>query len=656
MKMNNLLKFSFALCLFFQICGAQQKAPDSTSGSLTAMKPVAFPHSSDTLIADSVKQKHIIDSLKNLRTCQINSYLPGDTAVSNTMLPLSKSEIFRTDATSPSEIFRIDPRGIQAQTALSSYLNRYLLYGNVAPVDKVIIGNVVQPFTDPLFGTDQFFSSQMSNMATYGDGSTRYTPFPCDLVSPEAVIFWENGVFGENILNFRFSRPLTHNLKINVFSNYKHFDGKTYNHDGNSIYSIYSSMFHDTSRISHTGYTPLINEQFIGTSADWQKSDINLHFDLAYADAENELILDSDAPVEKPVCGLYNNYPLSAGAYVSGLSIGKLGIDAQAAFLNESIIRHFPLKSSTGMITPVRQDAKRDRASLSINPFLPLTPNDTAGSSLDLNYSSINPFNSYKQSVICSKPVLKYIRHFRIGGFDGELSAHAGAAILNKDDSTLISPLAHGEAEFASGNKKLNIFIEKNAILNEIPLDTVLPEIPMIDDYYRGSIELQLDWKKVSLLIGYQYLYGVSDSTVSNYWLMSRTPYQQPRSSILLAPELRLTGNFSLNSKLFISEKKPYIKSHSELSFSAYPMHTAELVDLVLGFDYWSPRDPVTYTGTSDWNRAIYNLNFETAVQIKTFRLFYKIDNLLNQKYAYIPGYYMPGITFRWGINWFIQR
>ena len=653
--MNNLLKFSFAVCLLFKICDAQQKAPDSTSDSVAVIKPVALLHSSDT-IADSVNQKHILDSLKTLRTYQINSYLSIDTTVSNVMSPLSKSEIFRTDATSPSEIFRIDPRGIQVQTALSSYLNRYLLYGNVAPVDKAIIGNVVQPFTDPLYGSDQFFSSQMSKMATYGDGSTKYTPFPCDLVAPEAVVFWENGVFNENILNLRFSRPLTRNLNINVFSNYKHFDGKTYDHDGNSIYSIYSSMFRDTSLVSHTGYTPLINEQFIGTSADWQKSNINLHFDLSYADAENELILDRDAPIEKPVCSLYNNYPLSADAYVSGLSIGKLGIDAQAAFLNEPIIRHFPLKSPSGVITAVRQDAKKDRASLSISPYLPLTPNDTAGSTLDLNYSSTIPFNSYKQSVVYSKPVLKYIHHFRIGGFGGKLSAHGGAAILNKGYSTLVSPLAHGEAEVVSGNKKLNFFIEKNAIMNEIPLDTNLPKIPMIDDYYRGGVELQFDWKKVSLLLGYQYLGGISDSTVSNYWIVSRIPYQQPRSSILFAPELRLTQNLNFNSKLLISEKKPYIKSHSELTLSAHPMHTAELVDLVLGFDYWSQRDTVTYAGTSDWNRAIYNLNLEVAAQIKTFRLFYKIDNLLNQKYAYIPGYYMPGITFRWGINWFIQR
>jgi hypothetical protein len=73
-----------------------------------------------------------------------------------------------------------------------------------------------------------------------------------------------------------------------------------------------------------------------------------------------------------------------------------------------------------------------------------------------------------------------------------------------------------------------------------------------------------------------------------------------------------------------------------------------------IGFDYWSERDPVHFAGHYGWDYPIYDLNVKVTAHIKTFRLFYKIDNLMNMRQAYIPGYFSPGVTFRWGINWFI--
>jgi hypothetical protein len=46
----------------------------------------------------------------------------------------------------------------------------------------------------------------------------------------------------------------------------------------------------------------------------------------------------------------------------------------------------------------------------------------------------------------------------------------------------------------------------------------------------------------------------------------------------------------------------------------------------------------------------------EIGVHVKTFRFFSKIDNLLNRRIAYVPGYTLPGLTFRWGVAWFLQK
>jgi hypothetical protein len=73
-----------------------------------------------------------------------------------------------------------------------------------------------------------------------------------------------------------------------------------------------------------------------------------------------------------------------------------------------------------------------------------------------------------------------------------------------------------------------------------------------------------------------------------------------------------------------------------------------------LVYDYWGPRDALIYAGDGSWSREIDNLSFKAAVQIKTFSLFYKADNILDRSFAYVPGYRMPGITFRWGLQWLI--
>jgi len=104
-----------------------------------------------------------------------------------------------------------------------------------------------------------------------------------------------------------------------------------------------------------------------------------------------------------------------------------------------------------------------------------------------------------------------------------------------------------------------------------------------------------------------------------------------------------------------LSEKRPFIKSKSILSYDINRSGKSLHMIFDLGFDYWSEREYMDYGGIDIWNRPIYDLHLKTTAHIKTFRLFYKIDNLFNRKIAYLPGYYMPGLVFRWGFNWLIQ-
>ena len=91
-------------------------------------------------------------------------------------------------------------------------------------------------------------------------------------------------------------------------------------------------------------------------------------------------------------------------------------------------------------------------------------------------------------------------------------------------------------------------------------------------------------------------------------------------------------------------------------SYAAHPAGTREYIDVRLGVDYWSLRDALFFADRNDWNREIVNVTCEVTVHVSTFRFFAKIDNLLDRKYAYVPGYYSAGVTFRWGISWYLQK
>jgi hypothetical protein len=52
------------------------------------------------------------------------------------------------------------------------------------------------------------------------------------------------------------------------------------------------------------------------------------------------------------------------------------------------------------------------------------------------------------------------------------------------------------------------------------------------------------------------------------------------------------------------------------------------------------------------WERSIHDVSIKLSAEIETFRIFWKIDNILNRANSYIPAYVMPGLIFRWGFSW----
>jgi hypothetical protein len=173
-------------------------------------------------------------------------------------------------------------------------LNRFLPYGNVAPVTAVFReGSLLPVSTGPLTGTDDISVAEIASIATGPSNTYRYSLYPVQVAVPEGSFFWENGVFDETILNARFLRPFSEKMTVNLFSSYRYFNARPYSHDGNNVSTFYKALYSDTNLVSNKGYNPLTNEFTAGTRLRWTGADGNeVLFGARYADWSTEMALN----------------------------------------------------------------------------------------------------------------------------------------------------------------------------------------------------------------------------------------------------------------------------------------------------------------------------------------------------------------------------
>jgi hypothetical protein len=176
----------------------------------------------------------------------------------------------------------------------------------------------------------------------------------------------------------------------------------------------------------------------------------------------------------------------------------------------------------------------------------------------------------------------------------------------------------------------------------------------MSSTFRTQGAEIMLSTRLASLFIGWRALQGPDSLATTLAWPGGVVPYSQPHTVWSIAPMLGRVGGFGFYNRYMISDTKPFLKAAASLSYLRPIAHNHAHLQSDLSLNYWSARDKIAYGGDSSWNREIYDCSAHIGVQIKNFRLFYKMDNLLNRRLAYVPGYWMPGLTFRWGFSWII--
>jgi hypothetical protein len=565
------------------------------------------------------------------------------------------SELYRKNATHMPDALRYHPMFTEIKYSLAGGLDRMLPYGTVAPVNFYCGSNSVR-FEHALFplSLQNTYTTEMNTVAISSNG-IQLNDYTAATALPEIVILWENGVFGENILDVRFTRPFTRHIMLSVFSNYRHFNGQKFSHSSNNIYTFYSGLYKDTSETVNTGYNIQTEEHCSGLQLSYLGIRNTASFKLKYADLQNEVAIDTFSSTKDQMYEMYRHFPLEVNLDLSHLTLKNFFFDSKLGYQTQPVIRTQPsIVSNTG--ASIRNDASIGIFNVGLQGGKKLLKKDSLFIIANMQTMNQTLYNRVDTSSVSTETRVAY-KHFHgdsIKGFAFTLNGGTNVHVLDKGFEA--NPLFHAGFDSRSKHNDIRVYCNQDVLPVAIPLDTLETVIDYSFVYYQAGAEYFFHSDKLRFLLGYQYLSEIDKNIINNSWIQGIAPYAQPASTFIIAPSIGRFHGAALNTSFCFSDKKPYIKSNSRLSYIIHPMSTSEYIDVSLGAEYWSEREPIVFAGRNDWNKSFVNLDLAVNVHILGFRLFYKVDNILNKKYAYIPGYYSPGLTFRWGFNWFIQR
>jgi hypothetical protein len=610
----------------------------------------AGPDSSKTATAEKIRVR---DSLMGIQDSSKRLYAHAQGRGSSNVV--TAADFFCADATAPSEAVALSPFCVTVPFGLSSQLNRFLVYGNVAPVAPLFAnGPLLCSTFDPCRGTDDICVTEFSSITLGPGNASVYAPRPGPTASPEASILWENGVFGEDLLNVRFTRPLSSRLSVNAASNYRHFNNVFFSHDGNGVYSFYRSLTRDTGLISNRGYNPLTTEYSAGLTTLWSgKNGGHTSLSVKYADLAAEMALNRQGQGNLPAMGRLNQYRTTVDLGSVRNRAGPLVLEAQARLENAALVRYYP--DSANLVK--RRDGANREISLGARAFMPLGIAGEAG----LRYRMVNierqSFDGFDAAAIEHAPAFEGRLPWRLGPVAGSCSGAGGIVLYGLRDSLDMAPDVSAGAEAEAGGQAARIYVRHTGLPWYIPYDTTDDTpYPYLDRCRIGGGEITLHSRGFGIVLGCQSIEGIQEATARKAWPANAPPYEQPHLVFLAAPALGPWRGLTLDGRVLVSDIKPLVKARGAVAWSIHPVNTREFIDLKLHVDYWSGRDSVVFAAIRDWGRPICNAGGEIAFHISDFRFFGKVDNLLNRKFAYVPGYYTPGITFRWGFNWYLQK
>lgn len=610
--------------------------------------------------SDSLNRWHLRDSLLSLERTRRAAFQPQSSDTSTVFFRAVPATWYDIPAT---KSLYCSPR-----TVLSGSTNRLMAYGNSLPITGYFPGtSLLSRGDDELYQTTaQLFPNEFSSITTAPCGSLHFNLLKHGIVAPETEIFWENGVFDEKVLSFRFTRPVTKNSIVSIFSNYRFFKGTRFTHDPNDVYTFFSSVTPDTSFLSHKGYNPLVNEFHSGIHLVTSGKTPSF-FTLKYGDISNQLPLDIPSANEIPVHTGFRQFPLNCIAgLTSPLSdAGYLSVEGWFSTNRLRWNRSGPLGGTTSASA---YSISTQELAGAVRTGISTKASDSIDVTIRSQYRNQQVPDSIERVTSTVKPELRWTKKFVVHPeIAASATAKAGYDLTYlRPDSLKHHPLWHIDA--AVSYKTIDI-----SAFGAYDHSTLFPTADSLEKggFYsfssmRFGVECSRSWQQLKLSLGYQLIPDPDQTVLAQTWLNGKAPYQQAESSYRISLETVRLGGFKLQSRMFIADTRPYLRANGSVSYLILPKLTHQAIDIRLDGEYWSKRtDPesidtndykIIFAGKDHWGNEIIDINLTTTVHIKSFILFYKIDNLLNRNNSFVPGWTSPGITFRWGFTWFIQR
>jgi hypothetical protein len=668
--MQSTSRFLFALALLFFASrapcinlGADSVSvrPSPAADTVPRPGPVsggASGNASDTLVA--ARKKAAFDSLESLRSGQIQRYLKYPVSFDSVFAPdvIGPYRFMNSNAAGLSEALSTSPLTVAVPFALSSSQSRFMLFGFPLLTNAVFFdGNVFGESPDAIHGTDGIFTTRLSDAAVeppvgvHCGGQTQQ-----GLVAPHTDVLWENGIFLENLLGVRFARPLTKSIDAGIYSNFRSIAPFNYN-TANDIKSFFSYFFRDTTLISNGGRNPLSNENRMTLSLSSHKSTTaGSSVSYSYIDSKNDQavqLYDSSASAERlrwRTISQYANIFEGTSHGIRLLPAVSVNIDGRAVLEGHRLYTPVVNTALTG-----ENGGRNSEVCLGIEPYIGFGA-ETLSVSGHAERKDQKLYDGTEPAATLGDVRLGLRHGNAMGPFHVSLALSAGEGAVKVEGKSFKSDFVYNvNAAASAGMQRARVFALRDHLPFVLPYDSLSAPLESYDDVYEAyGADVFLGYGKAGFAAGVCAVTGTDTSLAARFWPDAMMPYGQPSYSLMVTPMIGRVLGFALSSRMMLSDRKPLIKSQTTLSYQANPIFGREHITADLNFDYWSARDPVSYGGINTWNREIYNLSLVTGVHIQGFCLFYKIDNILNRKFAYVPGYFMPGITFRWGFQWLI--
>jgi len=664
----------------------------ATAADLTAgISGAPAPEDTAAVAADTAAVRAASDSLRAARAAAYHNDRRSFDPASH-----QQPDLFRGDGASAPEALRYRAlTSVAIPFSLSNNLNRLLHYGNPAwpqagyPYATITAQPPFLPYSARFFGAGTLSGAETESFAIDPQSGLSYTPYPAAMDFPELSVFWENGVFSQNTLNLRLSRPLSQSLMLSAYSHSRYLNGQRFNHDRNDIANFYRTFYSDTSNVVNKGYNPHVDEYSMGAALLRVNDDSSkIYTAFSYADLKNEYALNLRVKELDRLrwAALYRTiYKFDAS--ITDKELRPLLVNAKAALINEELRSKTDTTIANGSGEALSFIADADAA-------LPIG----AGLAAKSMVKHMTSFRDDEYTFSEHRAEAFYKQEFKIPRATASVNVSAGAALFLGFD-TLYTP-AYNNGKLVSTNAeavtyhtaptgratvslspdrpsaslnrraRFSLFAELSPYAVYPDYDTTRYHIPRFDIPYNGvwakssvaaGAEAQAQTNLAGILIGYRNQTADDLYLLRSLWPEGYPPYRQPRNTVIIAPWTERVANFALLSRVVITDTKPFVKASARLSHVAHPAGMEHTLETEVGFDYWSENEPFAfgrYT-TADgyyygWNEPIFDLNVKVTAHIKAFRLFYKIDNVLNRKLSYVPGYFSPGLTFRWGLNWFL--